>query len=121
MIARPASGMVEIPRPAKALINVLFPEPGPPVIANRRSKFTASIPSSPYAAPNGRRMFDDYCPVDRNPKLKPTFYSTFAVTGQLFRTLPNQYTLHSRGEHGKSENAFWTLGNKFTVRAFTRQ
>jgi hypothetical protein len=29
-------------------------------------------------------MLDDYCPVDRNPKLKPTFYSKFVVTSQLF-------------------------------------
>jgi hypothetical protein len=54
-------------------------------------------------------MLDDNCPVDRNPKLNPTFYSKFVVAGQLFRTLPNQYTLHSRGEHGESENAFWIM------------
>src|ERR1700733_1715934 len=62
MIALPASGMVQIPCSASAWISVLFPEPGPPVITNRRSESiaSASIPP-PDADERVRAMLAQYC------------------------------------------------------------
>ncbi len=62
MIALPASGMVQIPCSASALISVLFPEPGPPVNTNRRSESIASIPP-PHANERVVAVLAQYCPL----------------------------------------------------------
>src|ERR1700683_3456105 len=94
--------MVLMPRPASASISVLFPDPGPPVITNRRSQLTAS-------------MFSPY-PLISAAKLDG--YFSFAQPASCSKPSPSVHS-SSRGVHGKIATAVRFLDKSFCFSDFS--